>query len=694
MSDTRIPQGANPPGQTPRILTSTETAVKLITVPAEVKAQLKAERVQIRLQGEVVRQNDDGSVRVRTQSGDVDVQVREGQPRPERGQRVELEIQNPRAEGRVPETATLREITRPAQTDAPQQRASSTPVDVQVREGQPTQPPPRQPLPADVRHAQNTTQQAKNPLPPEGSVVRLQPLPVRSAEALPFPEFAQEIVSTLPARVSVLAQVISSEAAGELQQAALNVTQPAPLQTPQVLNTQVAAPANTPAQNALPPVLVTNFLVPASPQPPQTTPQPVILPQAPAIQSAFIPAPEAGQAVPRATTTTPALTIPATPQRPALNILETVRQNVLAPIQQAANLITPKALPLDVLIEKISPPDIKILPPGSAQNIRPAELIKTQIEAVKSQPENLIVQNQKAPSLSGIVTNVTSDSLPVLTVFFPQTGVEQVFALQFPVENITIGTQIQVTPQTSVSAQTTPVATLPQILPLPVYLQPQPWPAMDDVLQVLARAAPQTAQAMVNVTPSPANPAQLGPAMMFFIAAVRGGDLSQWLGNRATDALRTERAGNALSRLMGEAPTLTRIAGEQMPQDWRALNIPLYWDGDMHKIALYYKHEREESENPESGLTSTRFVFDLALDRMGKVQVDGLFRPVSEGGTRLDVVLRTEEIFSQATQAEMRRVYAKALRDTQITGELSFQNQPESWVTIQADQENQLGVSA
>ena len=692
MSDTRIPQGTNPPGQTPRILTSAETAVKLITVPTEVKAQLKAERVSIRLQGEVVQQNNNGSIRVRTPSGDVDVQVREGQARPERGQRVELEIQTPRADGRAPETATLREIARPAQTDAPEQRASSTPVDVQVREGQPA-PEARQPLPADVRHAQNTAQQTQNPLPPEGSVVRLQPLPVRSAESLPFPEFAQEIVSSLPSRVNFLAQVISSEAVSDLQQAVLNVAAPPPLQTTQVLNAQIPAPTSAPVQNVLPPVLVTSLQAPALPQPQTATPQPVILPQTSAVQSAFIPASQPGQPNPTITAT-PALTVQAVPQRPVLNILETVRQNVLAPIQQAANLITPKALPLDALIEKISPPEITIQPPGTTQDIRATELIKTQIEAIKSQPENLIIHNQKAPSLSGIVTNVTSDSLPVLTVFFPQTGVEQAFALQFPAENITIGTQIQVTPQTSVSAQATTAATLPQILPLPVYLQPQPWPAMDDVLQVLARSVPQTAQAMVNVTPSPANPAQLGPAMLFFIAAVRGGDLTQWMGNRATDALRTERSGNVLSRLLGEAPTLTRIASEQMPQDWRALNIPLYWEGDMHKIALYYKQEREESDSAEAGLKSTRFVFDLALDRMGKVQIDGLFRPVSEGGTRLDVVLRTEDLFSQSTQAEMRRVYAKALRDTQITGELSFQNQPDQWVTIQADQENQLGVSA
>ena len=81
---------------------------------------------------------------------------------------------------------------------------------------------------------------------------------------------------------------------------------------------------------------------------------------------------------------------------------------------------------------------------------------------------------------------------------------------------------------------------------------------------------------------------------------------------------------------------------------------------------------------------------------MGKVQLDGLFRPTqstSDTG-RLDLVVRTENTFAQSTQSEMRRIYAKALRNTQITGELSFQNNPESWVTIQAEESNTLGLNA
>ena len=608
-------------------------------MPNEVRAELQTQRASIRVQGEVVRQNDDGSIRVRTERGDIDVRVREGQQPPERGARVEIEIQPNRNPERPPETATVRELPR---TETPQQRPTATPVDVEVRP-QGEQAQVRQPLPADIRHAQNTNERAAQPLPPEGSVVRLQPLPARAAQALPSADILQQVVSTITTPTAFQAQVISQQAISDIQQAVLSIQAPA-----------TASPA---------PVLTASSLAAIQPEAVQSSAAPTSAPQvALNVQNLNIPVvtPVLAQSQP---TTITALPISVQPQT--------------LPIQQTTTPIVLKAQPLDVVIEKITPPEARILPGTAQTGVETAQTVK---------PENLILQNQNAGSLNGVVTNVTNNSLPVLTVFFPQIGVEQVFTLQFPSEAITIGTQIQVTPQTS---SQTLGATLPQNVPLPVTLAPQPWPALDDVLQTLARAAPQAAQAMVNVTPSPSAPAQLGPAVMFFVAALRGGDLSQWLGEKTAELLKTQKGGNALNRLMGDGANMSRVAAEPMPQDWRAMNIPLYWDGDMHKIGLYFKHDHEDGSDEQSALKSTRFVFDLSLDQMGKVQLDGLFRP-----GRLDLVVRTEEHFAQSTQAEMRRIYAKALRETQVTGELSFQNQPESWVTIQADNKNALGVSA
>ncbi len=661
---------------------SSEPTVRLIGVPNEIRAELQTRRASIRVQGEVVRHNDDGSIRVRTPRGDVDVRVREGQTPPERGTRVELEIQPNRNSERPPETANLREIPR---SDAPAQRPSATPVDVEVRP-QSEAPQPRQPLPADIRHAQNTSERTPQPLPAEGSVVRLQPLPTRVAQALPTPDITQQIVATITEPAAFQAQIISQQATSDLQQAVLNIqtpVQPSVSAETIPLTSQNAPPPILNHQTAQPPILQTAapsieiLQTPLS----QTSQTPVTLNTQNFIPTVNValPTPPSTPNEPAAITTTPALAPlqilaqPLAPQTPSTFFTpQTQPTNTL----QTATPLVLKPDALDVRIERITPPDARIIPATPEQNGK----------TPPPKSENMILQNQNAGSLNGVVTNITNDALPVLTVFFPQIGTEQIFTLQFPSEHITIGTQIQVTPQTTTQNVNT---ALPQNVPLPITLAPGPWPALDDALQILARTAPQIAQATVNVTPSPSAPAQLGPAVMFFVAAIRGGDLSQWLGDKASEILKIQKGGKALTRLMGDGASLSRAAAEPTPQDWRALNIPLYWEGDMHKIGLYYKHEHEDGSDEQSELKSTRFVFDLSLDRMGKVQIDGLFRP-----GRLDVALRTEEHFSQATKSEMRRIYAKALHDTQITGELSFQNQPESWVTIQADNKNALGVNA
>ena len=126
------------------------------------------------------------------------------------------------------------------------------------------------------------------------------------------------------------------------------------------------------------------------------------------------------------------------------------------------------------------------------------------------------------------------------------------------------------------------------------------------------------------------------------------------------------------------------------------MNIPLFWEGDIQKIALHYRHDsgHSQDESDQSGNKGTRFIFDLNLDAMGKVQLDGFFRPVSENGPRLDIILRTEERFSAAMQAEMRRVYMDAIKPSQVGGELSFQDGIDAWVMIDAADARELGVNA
>jgi hypothetical protein len=178
--------------------------------------------------------------------------------------------------------------------------------------------------------------------------------------------------------------------------------------------------------------------------------------------------------------------------------------------------------------------------------------------------------------------------------------------------------------------------------------------------------------------PSPASPAQLGPAAIFFLAAIRSGDLGSWLGDKALDILKRDGKGTSvLSRLGGETSTLSKLQAEPVSQDWRGFTLPLSWQNEIHKAAFYYrKGEKEDSDDDDKG-RPTRFIFDLSLSRMGEVQIDGLLF-----GRRLDLAVRTLQRISPAMQQEMKKVYAGAMSETGYEGDIIFQDDPARWVKV------------
>lgn len=279
-----------------------------------------------------------------------------------------------------------------------------------------------------------------------------------------------------------------------------------------------------------------------------------------------------------------------------------------------------------------------------------------------------------------VLTGFTQNqNFAVLQIQSPERLSDQNYALRVPIEDIPIGSRIDFSIVNSTE------------IPLPAltssyFLTPSTWPIMEETQQILTQVSPQTAQAFNTVLPNAAAPAQLGSTALFFVAAMRAGDVNGWLGEKAIDAIKRAGKSDLLSRLGREISGLTRMSSEALSGDWRAMSLPLAWQNDINKIALYFRNEDEHNEgSDEAGKgKKTRFVMDLSLTNMGNVQLDGLFSGQDNVG-RLDLVLRTEQTFSQSMRQQMRTAYKNALEETQITGELSFQNQPESWVRITPD---------
>ncbi|MGB0718839.1 MAG: hypothetical protein ACPGRX_00075 [Bdellovibrionales bacterium] len=395
-------------------------------------------------------------------------------------------------------------------------------------------------------------------------------------------------------------------------------------------------------------------------------------------------------------------TLSFTPQAPVVNIAPPpatqpqsasipatpIRNNALPPLAPPSQgQITTATLPRTETAASPPPPvyaRFHAIAPG------PVAITPPDARPIAQQPAPLIGQGQgqaQAGQAQGVVIAHTPNTLPIVQIIpqntaAPATPPPQNFIIHHPGDALPKGSVLTFSTPISLAA-----APLDNALPAP-HAPLQPWPVLQGIYEHLAHAAPEVAQQIASIVPNPASPAKFGPATLFFVAALRGGDVTQWLGDKAVDVLRkTDRGAGLLARLLQDSGTLSRIAAEPVHQDWRAVNIPVIWQEQIQKAAIHYKHDQPASgEDTQSG-GGTRFVFDLRYDTIGAIQLDGLFQKSGTGDdapARLDAILRSEHAFSATMHAEMRRIYADALRGSGLSGELSFQHDPAQWVTIKA----------
>lgn len=640
---------------------------RLVTVPPNL--QTVTEPVEI--EGEVIEKKPDGALRIRTVAGEIDVQPNgKSLARLQPGETVEIEIQP----GRPPQTARI----TPVQPEAP---ATTTTT------GQPPTPaPPRTgetPIDIDIPPADTPTIRpveikTGTPILPD-QPVRLEPLPAEAAQA--FIVKTLQITSTdLPDNI-VNQQNITAEPTQEKVNQNLNIN------AQQTENKIIFLPeAELKGELA-------KFLA-ANPQASTTTP----LPSTPLpATSGITPLPPAQ--LPEIGAVEHVLSLAA--QTPLENFTPETVPATIAGAPPAAQVTTPAttltpltafeppgtASPQKIFYAKIAalqPPDALSIPDQQTR-ILPSAVNPGTAPGIPGNPA-LILKNQPAASIPAIIVGHTAQNLPVAAILpspgNPLTQTPEFFIIHTVAPTLTTGTEIALIPQ---PADQTPA----QIPVLPLSFMPSTsWPLMDDIAQALVQAMPQAAQAFTNTIPSPANPGQMNPATLFFLAAVRGGDLSEWLGDRAASALKQAGRSDLLTRLIGEGSSLNRTEAQPLPGEWRMTNLPLYWDGGLHKIALYYKQD-SEGKKQQGGGKQVRFIFDLALDKMGKVQLDGFFR-----APKLDLIVRTQQPLSTSMQMQMRQAYIAALEPTEVKGELSFQDRPDQWVTIKPENRPVLGVSA
>ncbi len=773
---------------------------RVIALPPSLQTTTQGQTIE----GEVVQQYKDGSLRVQTQQGALEILVR-GNNSPKPGQTIQIDIPKgdpPRqvvvreAQPNIPQTPVITSAERhvanarlaaqhvqsqqqiptlnqPApRTDVPQTpvvRTTAPPPQVQGQQPAPATPPPSSPLPGKaaplpeqilnlIRNAVPSSPQ--QPLQ-AGQTVRLTPVtPLQAQQILQQPQSnpVQVLATRLPEAIITRASFEANLIAQNVQNA--NVQQVVQIpkdgieqlvrlitgqqkQTIMSQNTTVSVATQTVAQNTPPLTQLATF--PAAQQLQAQTAQPLqslvtqivtqgIVQQTVTQIQNFVQT-QVQASLPHILFTQPA-SVPLTPQSALTNVtlpVQTFRppqivsplqvvnapqgttpalsfpvqsipttalpQVLTQPLAQSISvhvLSQPGALPAvqtqtqNAFIVSIQPPGVQITPPVQAATQNFTALLN------QVQSPAFPIINGSPQGVPAIVAGTTPQNLPVVILRPPALPLPQSFILQTPAPNIQTGTQILIRPQAmqvltqpslpqAVTGQAVPLQAQP--LPLALLLQPGPWPIMDELYQGLLRVSPQAALALSQSVPNPGGTvSQLTPAALMFVAAVRSGDFASWLGGKTLDALQRIGKGNLPGRLGTEMASLNR--GDAPVGEWRAVPLPMFWQGEIQKITLYTRQDRDAFGKDENDGQQTRFVFDLDLSRMGPVQLDGLIK-----GQRLDLIVRTELPFSEPMRQAMRQAYTDALYSTELTGELSFQGDTKHWVNV-LQKDGSFGASA
>ena len=171
------------------------------------------------------------------------------------------------------------------------------------------------------------------------------------------------------------------------------------------------------------------------------------------------------------------------------------------------------------------------------------------------------------------------------------------------------------------------------------------WPALEESLQVLATAAPEAAahfQAAKLPQPGP----QLTSGIVFFLSAIRGGRLQDWLGADLVRNLSEQSQGTLISRLADDFSQLAHLAAEPVSGEWRTALLPFLHEGVFQQLRIYLR-DRDQDQPSSDGEDDqgTRFVVEAELSQLGALQLDGLVRQ-----QRFDLIVRTQPARSRRSR--------------------------------------------
>ncbi len=197
------------------------------------------------------------------------------------------------------------------------------------------------------------------------------------------------------------------------------------------------------------------------------------------------------------------------------------------------------------------------------------------------------------------------------------------------------------------------------------------WEALHDALRPGNLSGSRTV--LTNSIPRP--DVQLAGTLLFFLSALRAGDLRGWLGQ---DAARLLAGAGSLDRLGEDFAVMQRLATEPAGQDWRLFLVPFLSDEQLHQMRFFIRDDTGDAE--ENASAGIRFIIEVTFTKLGPFQFDGLVRDKA-----MDLIVRTVLEVPRAARRNITQIYGDTLAALGYTGGVAICT--ESFFDVQPLQE-------
>ncbi|MCW9034372.1 MAG: hypothetical protein OQJ97_09140 [Rhodospirillales bacterium] len=198
-------------------------------------------------------------------------------------------------------------------------------------------------------------------------------------------------------------------------------------------------------------------------------------------------------------------------------------------------------------------------------------------------------------------------------------------------------------------------------------------PRLGEALEVLNEFSPGLARQVISST-IPRPDAALGNTMVFFLTALRVGTFRNLIGESAFRILDSKGKAGLAGRVGEDFKASIKTVNDPLTGDWRVALVPLLQGNQLGDLRISFREQgHENSKGDEKDKEGTRFIIDVALERFGRIQFDGLAK---EKKKHFDLIIRTEEAMPANIRKDINGIFTKSCEAQGITAQLVFQVTP------------------